>query len=89
MVSWDLQTGTELSRRRIIDPFVPGDDPYGLGREFVSSLDVSGSRILVNVTVVAMEYLPAGALVVDGQRNVVDLSDHDEITVIGADFLED
>lgn len=85
LVSWDLRTGVELSRLDIIDRFVPGPDPYGFGREFVSSLDVSEGRVLVNVTVVAGEYLPAGALLVDPEGNVVDLSQ----AVIGAHFLED
>lgn len=84
LVFWDLQTGVELSRLDIIDRFVPGDDPSGFGREFVSSLDVSDGRVLVNLTVVAFEYLPAGALLVDSRGNIVDLSQ----AVVGADFLE-
>lgn len=89
LVSWDLETGTELSRHHLLDPFVPGDFPYPFGREFVSSLKVDDGRVLVNLTGVDGEYHASGALLVDPEGNVVDLSDQDEIDVAGADFLED
>jgi hypothetical protein len=89
LVSWDLETGTELSRHHLLDSFVPGDGPIPFGREFVSSLDVSDGRVLVNLTGVGGEYHASGALLVDREGNVVDLSDQAEIDVGGADFLED
>lgn len=88
LVFWDLETGVELSRQRIIDPVILGDDPRNVAREFVSSIDLSEGRVLVNVTVAAGEYLPARALLVDPEGNVVDLSEQQEITIVGADFLE-
>ena len=70
-----------MGRRRqllVLDPFVAGDGPIPFGREFVSSLDISDGRVLVNLTGVGGEYHASGALLVNREGNVVDLSDHAE-----------
>lgn len=86
LVFWDLQKGTEISRVRVIEP-QQGQEPHGLGRMWVSGIDISGARILVNVLQANGELHPAGALLVDFSGHVIDLNDQDELDIQGAAFL--
>ncbi len=88
LVFWDLAHGFERARHQIIEPFVPDDDPFDWGREYVKSIDISGDRILLNVAAVDSEHHPTRALLVDFDGHVVDLNEQEEMSVSGAFFLE-
>lgn len=88
LVLWSMDLGAEAARFPLIGPFVPGDDPYGWGREYVSSIDIWNDRILVNVSAAESEHHPSRALLVGSDGSVVDLTAQSELAISAAAFLE-
>jgi hypothetical protein len=89
LVSTDLDSGEELTRTRVLDSFVPGDDPYGFGREFVYYMDTSGDRVLLGLATVEAENYLSGVLLVEADRVVHELSAVDGYGVIAASFIDE
>ncbi len=88
LVLWDLELGAMIGNYPLTDPFVPGNDPFGWGREYVTSIDVADERILVNVNAVDAEHHPSRVLLVDFEGSVLDLTTLEELRISAAAFLE-
>ena len=62
---WDLETGSELARHRVLSEFHDDPEtPWPEGR-YAESIYTDGSRAVVNVTAVAEEPHPYGIVIVD------------------------
>ncbi len=72
LIWWDLRTGTETQRVFVIEPH-PDDDPDASWPR-VSSIDISGDQMLVNLAASNGETHPSRALLVEPDGNVEDLT---------------
>jgi len=65
VVVWDLDTGSEIERYRIIEPFAGPEDGVGGGEQFARSIDASDTAIVVNVDIANGELHPGRIVRID------------------------
>ena len=88
IVSWDLSLAEELARVRVVDAFVPPDDPFKFGGKFVSYLDSSMGRTLVGIATSDAEASLSGVILIDPDGTIHDISETDGFGLIGASFID-
>jgi len=71
VVVWDLDTGSEIERYRIIEPFAGPEDGVGGGEQFARSIDASDTAIVVNVDIANGELHPGRIVRIDRTAGTV------------------